>query len=288
MKQLLVRHIRVFLVLCISSFLLLTIAACSGVTPSTTGGNTVTITGSIQSVNAANHSVTISVSGQSYTINGLTDAEITQLQSQVGKTYQITAKQNADGSYTIAAGTSPLSETNATPGVTVTATASPSTGTNEPGSISYIGKVQSVDANSITVSMPSGDNITMSISATTDHSDFGTGLPQNGQQVKVKATTFNDGNFTAASLDIVKPDDAANPTKLNTVDFNGVTTSTVGSDNVVHFRVGSKDFSYTANSTTLIKGFANLQAIPTNTAIKVDVLFNGSNGTVLKVDSGND
>jgi Domain of unknown function (DUF5666) len=284
MKQLLIRHGRV-LALCISSLLLLiVITACSGVSTNT---GTVSITGAIQSVTAANHSVTLNVSGQSYTINGLTDTEVAQLQNQVGKTYQITATQNADGSYTIATGTNPVASTDGTSGIT--ATANPSNGTNEPGSISYIGTAQNVSPNSITVSMPGGDSLTMSITPTTDRSEIGTGLPQNGQQIKVKATTLNDGTFTATSLDLVKPEDAANPTKINTVDFNGVTTSAVGADNVVHFRVGSKDFSYTANpTTTQIKGFTSLQAIAANTPIKIDVLFNGSNGTVLKVDNGND
>lgn len=284
MKQILIRRVRV-LILCVSClFLLLTAAACGNTSTPGANGNTVVITGTVQSVNSTNHSVTVSVNGQSYTINGLTDTQVTQLQSQTGKSYKITATQNADGSYTITAGSSPVAD-NSTPGV---ATTPASNGANQPGSISYIGNVQDVNPSSIKVGLPNGDSLTMSITAQTDHGDFGTGLPQNGQQVKVKATALPDGSFTATSLDVVKPGDAADPTKVNTVDFSGVTTSAVGADNVVHFRIGSKDFSYTASTTTQIKDFTSLQAIPANTPIKVDVQFNGSNGTVLKVGNGND
>ena len=72
-------------------------------------GGLVTISGSIKSVNVANGSVSVAISGQSdVTINGLSSAQATALQSQVGKTYTFSATQNIDGSYGISPGSNPV------------------------------------------------------------------------------------------------------------------------------------------------------------------------------------
>ncbi|HZR44464.1 MAG TPA: hypothetical protein VFB12_30400, partial [Ktedonobacteraceae bacterium] len=64
--------------------------------------------------------------------------------------------------------------------------------------------------------------------------------------------------------------------------------STVGADNVIHFKVGNKDYSFTSGPTTQMEDFANNQGIASNQSIKVDVQYNGSAATVLKVGNGND
>jgi hypothetical protein len=66
--------------------------------------NTIAITGQIQSVNVEDHSTVISVAGQPFTINALTDQQVTWLQSQQGKTLTIQVTQSGtDNGYTISA-----------------------------------------------------------------------------------------------------------------------------------------------------------------------------------------
>jgi hypothetical protein len=187
----------------------------------------------------------------------------------------------------------PSSEGAVTPGPATSTSTAPSTNgasTNaaiEPGSIDFIGKVQGSSANSMNLSMPNGDTLTVAISATTNRSDLAT-LPAQGQYVKVKALANTDGSFSAAKLGQVDNEDMQNTIKLNTVDFQAMTTAAVSGDNVVHFSVGHKNFAATIGTTTQVKNFANAQAIGSNQSIKIDVQFNGVNATVLKVDNGND
>jgi len=266
MNQSLLSRIRLLGVGVFALFVMVLFTAC-GVAGTDTGtgtgaaGNITAITGQVVSVNPSAHSVVVAVNGTEYTIGGLSDQEVTTLQSAVSKTwhFQVTG---SNGSYTITTGTTPQEQDNSTPEVNVTPenNGNQGTGAVEPGSISFDGIVQSVSPNSISVKMPNGNVLSMSISTLTDRGDFGTALPANGQWVKVDAVASQDGNFTAKSLDSVKPDDQANPTKINKVDFQGVTTSAVGSSGVIKFNVGNKSYSFTIGSAQ-IKDFPSAQAI---------------------------
>src|SRR6266571_4177897 len=285
MKQMLKRFRMV--IVCMAGLLLMALfTACAGVT--TTNG-TVSITGKIQSVDVANGTVTLNVQGQSQpiVIKGLSSAQVSALQSQVGKTYTITATQNSDGSYQIAVNGNPVLSTPNTPEGIQTADTNETPSAPEQGSISFIGKVQSV--NSSVVSMPNGSTLSMNIvNGQTDLSDFNGSLPGANQLIKVDANSNSDGSFTATKLSATDSGDTSNSTKLNTVDFQGVTTSAVGSDGVIHFKVGNKSFSFTTNSNTDLGDFNNnAQSIQANQAVKVEVLFNGATGSVVKVSNAN-
>ncbi len=274
--------------------LMILFSACSGVSGNGGPGTTYKITGQISATSSASHSVTLTVNGQSISITGLTDQEVAALQSQVGKTYTIVATQNSDGSYTISNGTTPVNTSN-TPGVTSgIETATPEAGqTPEPsqtgsvqGTIEFTGKVQSVSNSSITITMPDGTNVTMSIvNGQTDMSDFNGALPTNGQLIKAEANANTDGSYTATKLGTTDSGDAADQ---NVVTFQGSTNSAVGSDKVIHFTVGSKSYSYTISSGADLGDFNNnAQSIGNNQAVKVEVTFNGTTGTVTKVSNAN-
>lgn len=284
-------HVRMLIICVCSLFVMILVSACSGVgTITTANGATVNqVTGSIQSINPSAHSVTLNVNGQQITVSGLTDQQIAALQSQVGKTYTIDATQNGANAYTIATGSTPQDDDTTTQQDTGSANGNASTGNNEPGSISFTGKVQSVSASSIVVSMPNGDSLTMSITAQTDRSDDSNTQITQGQQVKVEATANPDGSFTATKLDTPDSGDLQDPNEANTVDFQGVTTSAV-SNNTISFKVGSKSYSFSIASTAQVEGVSNAQAIGANQQVKVDALFNGSHATAIKVevDNGND
>ena len=154
-----------------------------------------------------------------------------------------------------------------------------------PGTLQFIGTVKSSSASAITVSMPDNSTLPLNITAATDHSHFNGGLPTNGQQVKVSATANPDGSFTATKLDTTDSKDAASQ---STVDYKGVTTSTVGTDRVLHFKVGTKVWGYPFDANTNLKDFnGDPQTIQNNQSIKVSVQFNGPVGTVLKVENSN-
>ncbi len=295
MKQSLLGRIRLLGVGVFVFFVMVLFAAC-GVAGTGTGvgtgtgatGNLPGITGQVVSVNPSSHSVVVNVNGTNYTISGLSDQDITKLQGAVNKiwNFQVTG---SNGSYTITQGTSPQEQDNSTPEVNVTPenNGNQGTGAAAQGSISFDGAVQNVSPSSISVKMPDGNILSMSISTLTDHKDFGTGLPTNGQLVKVDAVTNADGTFTAKSLDMVKSDEQTNPTKMNTVDFQGVTTSAVGSNGVINFNVGNKSYSFTIGPTTQVKDFASAQAIGSGQAVKVTALYSGSTASVQKVQNAN-
>jgi hypothetical protein len=256
--------------------------ACAGV--GTNGGNgNLTVSGSVVSVSPQNHSVTLNINGQQKTISGLTDQEISALQSQVGKMYAIQVTQNSDGSYEIVTGSNPTAED--TPGAGETPTTNETPGANEPGSINFTGKVQSASNSSIVVSLPDGSSLTMSIvSGQTDLSDFNNALPAAGQTITVQATAnTTDGSFLASKLGQADSGDLQNQ---NVVDFQGVTTSAVGTDHVIHFAVGNKSFSYAIGSNADLGDFSgNAQNIGNGASVKVEVTFNGTTGTATKVSS---
>jgi hypothetical protein len=296
MKQFLVHHVRMAAVSVCSLFMLVFLAACSGVgttTTSTSNGtttSTTTITGVVQSVDAAHHTVTVNVSGQTFTVSNLSDAQIAALQGRTGKTYKFVVTSAGNNTYTINSNnTSDVqSDDNGTQSSNNEPTATPqSNSVNVPGSIDFYGKVQSVNASNIVVAMPNSDTLSMSITAATDRGDFATTLPGVHQLVKVTAIANADGSFTAKKLDAVKIDDANNPTKMGKVDFKAVTTRAVGADNVVHFQVGKKPYSYTIVNGAEVKDFANAQAIGANQHVKVEVQFNGSNGSITQIKSDN-
>lgn len=255
--------------------LLVMFTACSGVG---TNGTINGITGTITAVDAANHTVTVSVNGQSYTIGGLSDQEIQALQGQTGKVYHLQVTQNSDGSYSITAGTNPTLATNETPGVdeTPSATEPPSA-----GSISFTGTVQSASSSSLAVTLPDGStSITMAINAQTDQSDLNGTQLHNGQLVKVDANASGNG-FVATKIKTADSSD-------NTVDFQGTTTQAVGSDNVLHFSVGSQSFSYAISSSADLGDFGgHASSIASGAAVKVKVQFTGSTGSVVKVSNAN-
>jgi hypothetical protein len=263
--------------------MLVLVSACTGVTQNPSGGTSVTIVGKVQSVDAKNHTVTLNVNGQVITISNLTDQQVALLQNQVGKNYRIQVTQNSDGTYNANTNSNPVEDNTATPGIEQSETPGPQqTEAPSQGSISFIGTVKTVSASSITVSMPDGSSLTMSI--VNGQTKMENGLPTANQLVKVEATAnTTDGSFTATSL---KPADAnESESDKNTVDYKGTTSSAVGSDNVIHFKVGNKSFSFTISSSTKLKDFANAQAIGANQLVKVTVQFNGSTGTVLKVEN---
>jgi hypothetical protein len=258
-------------------------SACAGVAGSGSNGNSLTLTGSVQSVSAANHSVTINVNGQLYTISGLSDQEVQALQSQVGKVYSIQVTQNGS-SYTIATGTEPQEEVNATPGVTTTTNNNNNT-PFEAGTIEFVGKVQNVNGSNVTLLMPDGHTLTAIVNAQTDLSDMNGASPSSGQMLKVKATANSDGTFTAQKLGIADSGDLAD---ANTVTYQGVTTSAVGSDNVLHFTVGTMSFAFPIGNGADLGDFNNnVQSIGANQSVKVEVLFNGTSGSVTKVSNAN-
>lgn len=240
---------------------------------------TLTLSGPVVSVDLTNHTVTLNVNGQTRTINNVPNDVLTTLQSQVGKVYSIQVTQNSDGSYSLQTGTNVTPESNQTP------TSNSTPGVNKPGSIDFIGSVRSVNSSSIVVSMPDGSTLTMSIvGGQTDLSSFNGALPSVGQIVKVAATVNTDGSFTTTKLVPTSSSDLSNQ---NLVVYNGVTTSAVGSDRVIHFTVGNRGFNFAIASTANLTDFSgNAQSIGNNVSVKVTVQFSGSSGAVIRVNAG--
>ena len=257
--------------------LMIMFTACAGV--GTTNGNgltNLTFSGSVVSVDAAHHSVTLNVNGQTKTINNIPDNVISNMQNQLGKFYAIKVTQNSDGTYSIQSGTNVTPEANETPDHNQTASV------NQPGSINFIGSVQSANRANIVVKLPDSSTLNLVVNGQTDLSKFNGSLPNTGQIVKVSATASN-GSFIATEL---KPTDSGDLQNQNTVTFQGVTTQAVGSDRVIHFTVGNRSFSYPIVSTADLKDFnRNAQSIANATSVKVKVQFNGISGTAIDVSN---
>jgi hypothetical protein len=282
MKQMLLSPVRMLAIGVCSLFLIVLFTACDG----TTINGASSITGVIQSVNTAQHQVTLLVNGQQFNIDGLSDQQAALLQSQQGRTYTLQVTPNGTNNYTIISNSDPQDDDN--PSANASTTGNQPVVANEPASIEFVGSVQSVGANAIAVRMPNGDVLSMNVNAQTDRSDLFNGQLSSGQQVKVEAQVLANNQFTAVKLETPSSDDSADQAELNTVTFSGTTTSAVGSDNVVHFNAGNKSYSYNIGPTTQIEDFASAQSIGSNQPIKLEVLFQGAHGTITKVESGND
>ena len=258
--------------------LMIMFTACAGVGATSSNGLTnLTFSGSVVSVNPANHSVTLNVNGQTRTIDNIPDNIISNLQNQVGKFYVIQVTQNSDGTYSIQSGT------NVTPEPNKTSDTNQSSSVSAPGSIEFIGSVQSFNGNSIVVKMPDGSALQMSIvTGQTDLSKFNGAQPTVNEFVKV-STTVSNGSFVASE---VKPADSSDLQDQSTVKFQGVTTQPVGADRIIHFTVGNRSYSFLIASTAELKDYnGNAQAIASATSVKVDVQYNGASGTVLDVSN---
>ena len=245
-------------------------SACAGV-----GSNGVSLSGSVVSVDSANHTVTLSVNGQNTTIKNIPDNVITLLQGQVGKVYSFQVTQNSDGSYNIETGTNVTQEGSPE--------ANQTSSTNEPGSIEFIGKITSSSNGNVVVSMPDGSSFSTSTSAQTDLGDFNGSLPGVNTQVKVEANARSDGSFTATKIGNVDSSDDPNQVK-----FQGVTTQAVGSDRVIHFAVGNKSFNFPIASTADLSDYnGNAQSIANGASVKVTVEFSGISGSATDIGSSN-
>ena len=251
------------------------------------GGQT-SLTGSIVSVNASTGTVVINANGQQETIKNVPASVIQALLSQgaVGKTYSVTVTPNSDGTFSIVSGsnfTLNNTEGTATTNQTSTTNQTPASGTgiNEPGSITFYGHVQSEGSNSLVVTMPTGGTLSFTTNSSTDLSDFNGTLPSVGTYVKVLVTANSDGSFTATKIGNV------NQTNNSTqAQYTGVTTAAVGSDNILHFRVGNQSFSFPIAPGTSLSAFSN-GSIPSGATVSVTVQFNGSNGSVIQISNGN-
>jgi hypothetical protein len=287
MQQSMIHRVQMTVICILGLALMVLVTACAGVSSTSTGStSTTTIKGTLVSVNTSQHSATLNVNGQQVTVSGLTDQQVAAIQSQVGKSYslQVTGSGNA---YTIVPNSNPVLSETETPEVNVT----PSVGVTQqpttfaPGSLNFMGTVRSVSASSLTVSMPNGSTLLMGITALTDRSHFGGGLPTTGQLIKVEATANADGSFTATKLDTT---DANDVVKQNIVEYKGLSTSAVGANRVIHFKVGTKSYSFTIGATTDLSDVGgNAQAIQANQLVKVKVQYAGSTATVLKVELSN-
>ncbi len=196
--------------------------------------------------------------------------------------YAIQVTQNSDSSYSIVTGTNVTPEANETPSSNETPSnnETPSS-VNEPGSIEFIGNVTSSSNGNLVVGMPNGLSLSMSTNAQTDLKDFNNVLPGANTHVKVQATANTDGSFTATKIGNVDSSDDASIVK-----FQGVTTSAVSSDRMIHFSVGNKKFNYAIASTADLGDFNNnAQSIGNSASVKVTVQFNGTTGTAIKVSN---
>src|SRR5258707_12286575 len=170
--------------------------ACAGV-GTNAGASTLNLSGSVVSVDTQHDSVTVSVNGQTKTINNVPSNVLTALQGQVGKIYSFQVTQNSDGSYNIVSGTNVTPEANE--GITPeTNNETPSV--NEPGNLQFIGNITSNSNGSIVVSMPNGSSLSGSTNAQTDLGDFNNTHTVVKTPVKVAAISNHDGSYTASKI----------------------------------------------------------------------------------------
>src|SRR5579863_6114322 len=106
MPTIMYHHFQRLLVCVVSLVIIALLAACGSNTAGTNTAGTTSLTGTVVSVNAAQHSAVLTVNGQQVTVSGLTDQQVAALQTQVGKvyTFQVTGSGN---SYTIVPNSTP-------------------------------------------------------------------------------------------------------------------------------------------------------------------------------------
>jgi hypothetical protein len=277
MKTSFLRHVVISMAILVVMVLF---SACSSL-----GNGQTTLTGSITSVNASTGTVVVSVNGKSDTIKNVPANVIQLLQNQVGKTYSVQVTTNSDGSFSIVSGgnfTPSNNEGTPTTNDTPSANDTPSTETpttNEPGSMTFYGSVQSISSNSLVVTMPTGGTLSFTTNGSTDLKDWNNGLPSVGTHVKVVVNANNDGSFTATKVGNVDP--ANNSTQAI---YTGVTTAAVGSDHVIHFAVGNQSFNFSIASNADLSAFNG--NIPSGAHVSITVQFSGSTGSVIQVSNG--
>ncbi|MDQ6661329.1 MAG: hypothetical protein M3Z24_10230 [Chloroflexota bacterium] len=294
MKQRTRQHLQGMFIGIVGLALMALFTACAGVNGSGTvtgtgTGTPLKITGQVQTTSSASHSVTLTYNGQQYTITGLSDQQVAMLQARLNKIFTISATQNSDNSYTITNGTAPVDDEgtpNVPQGVETETSNTNNTndnGVNEPGSINFIGRVQSSSSTSLIASTPDGRTLTMKIVSGQTNLGDNNVLPANGQLVKVEATANTDGSFTATKVKAADNGDIQNQSEA---DYQGVATRTVGSDNVLHFKVGNRSYSFAIASGADLGDFnGNAHSINANQPIKVKVTFQNGSGTVQKVSN---
>lgn len=258
----------------IGLLLMILFTACSGVSsPSSSGSLGTKITGTIVSVNPAQHTAVLNVNGQQITINGLTDQEAQALLTQIGKvsTVQVNGSGNSvtiDPNSTPEVDTTPSS--NETPSVGQTPIPTQPSTSFHAGGISFIGPVKSISSSSLVMSAPNGQSYSMAINPQTDLSAYNGSLPTISSSVNMDAVINPDGSFTAT---ILKPAQAGDP-DLNVIAYTGITTSAVGTDRVLRFAVGTRSYTYTIPTTADLSDFGgNAQAIGNTVSVKVKVLY---------------
>ncbi|MDQ6661949.1 MAG: hypothetical protein M3Z24_13430 [Chloroflexota bacterium] len=166
------------------------------------------------------------------------------------------------------------SATQVPPAATATSPSGP-TATSIPvafkaGGISFIGPVKSINSSRIVMSAPNGQIFTMAITAQTDRSAFGGGLPTVGASVDMDSAVNSDGSFRATILKLAQQGDS----DLNVIAYTGITTSAVGANRVIHFTVGTKSYTFTIPTVANLGDFGgNAQAIGNNVSVKVKVQF---------------
>jgi len=253
--------------------------------PSGVGGQQ-TLTGSLVSVNAATHTVILNVNGLQDTIVNVPDSIILMLQGQVGKVFAFQVTTNSDGSFSLVGGSNVIPESNqGTPPVNNTPNSNQTpttvTGTPTADTIQFIGNVQSSGSNSLVISMPGGGSLSMDTNSSTDLGDFNNAPPGVNTLVFVVVNANTDGSYTARKIGNVSSTSAS---QLNFIVFQGKTTAAVGSDNVIHFTVGTKAYAFTIPPTADLTAFhGNAQSIGSGVRVRVEVQYNGSTPTVIKV-----
>ena len=178
--------------------------------------------------------------------------------------------------------TSPTQVPTAAPTQPPTATSTPSTVAFKPGSISFIGPVKSITSSSLVMSASTAQTYTIAITAQTDRSAYGGGLPTVGASVDMDSAINPDGSLTAT---ILKPAVPGDP-DLNVIAYTGVTTSAVGADRVIHFTAGVKSYTFTIPATADLSAYnGNAQAIGINVTVKVKVSYPAN--TVVSITNPN-
>src|SRR5579864_7905474 len=159
MKTLSLKH----LLVCGAALLVMILfSACAGV-----GSTQQSLSGSVVSVNPSTHTVVLSVNGQRDTITNVPDSIIQALSGHVGQTYGIQVTTNSDGTFSVVGGTNVTPEaSDGTPEANDTPTSNETPTAVEQGSIEFFGNIIASSNTSVTVSMPDGSQISMTLNGT--------------------------------------------------------------------------------------------------------------------------